>query len=311
MKKGVFAVILCAFLVACQGIGGFGGSGTTSQPQDFRFGTEGLSMSFMPNLPPPRVFENQPLTIMVRVENRGTTSLRQGDGQIYLSGFDNKIVTGIPGTGKPLPQLEGRSQFVPQGGFDVVTFDAAVASLEGLRVDKFTPTILATLCYKYETMASSQVCIDPNPFTPSKTPKVCTPGMAGLGSQGAPIAVSGIGVEANPGRTRFAITFQNVGGGDVFLQKDLAKCNPNSGGFSYTELDTVELVDVSVAGTSIKQSCRPVNNNLVRLVNGQATIYCELPVSGQQNAFLSAMNVYLRYGYSQSSRTSIEIRPVS
>jgi len=306
MKKSVFAVVaLCLLLVACQG---FGGSKTTQTPQDFRFGTEGLSMSFMPNLPPPRVFENQPLTIMLRVENRGTFSLRQGDAQIYLSGFDTRIITGIPGTGKSVPPLEGRSQYVPQGGFDVVTFDSTIASLTGLRADKFDAPLVAKACYKYETQAGGQVCIDPVPFTASRTQKVCTPGVVSLGSQGAPIAVSAIGVEANPGRTRFAITVQNVGGGDVFLQKDMAKCSPSSGGFSYTDIDAVELVDVSVAGTSVKQSCRPVNNNIVRLVNGQATIYCELPTQGQQ-AYVSSMNVYLRYGYSQSVSTRVEIRP--
>lgn len=305
MKKSVLVVLLCVFLVACQG---FGGSKTTQEPQNFRSGNEGLSMSFMPNLPPPRVFENNPLTIMLRVENRGTFSLRQGDAQIYLSGFDNRIITGIPGTGKAVPPLEGRSQFVPQGGFDVVTFDSTITSLTGLRVDKFDAPIVATACYKYETQASGQVCIDPNPFGASKTAKVCTPGVVSLGSQGAPIAVSAVGVEPNPGRTRFAITIQNVGGGSVFLQKDMNKCSPSSGGFSYTELDSVELVDVSVSGVSIKQSCRPANNNIVRLVNGLATIYCEFPSSGQQ-AYVSAMNIYLRYGYSQSTSTRIEVRP--
>ncbi len=306
MKKSVLAgIILCLFLVACQG---FGGSKTVQEPQNFRFGTEGLSMSFMPNLPPPRVFENQPLTVMLRVENRGTFSLRPSDAQIYLTGFDNRIITGIPGNGKPVPPLEGRSQYVPQGGFDVVTFDSTISSLTGLRVDKYEPTLLATACYKYETHASGQICIDPSPFTPSRTAKVCVPGVVALGSQGAPIAVSAIGVEPNPGRTRFAITIQNVGGGDVFLQKDMAKCNPNSGGFSYTDIDTLELVDVSVSGTSVKQSCRPVSGNNVRLVNGQATIYCELPTQGQQ-AYVSAINVYLRYGYSQTASTRIEVRP--
>lgn len=306
MKKSVLAVVtLCLFLVACQG---FGGAKTTQEPQNFRFGTEGLSMSFMPNLPPPRVFENNPLTVMLRVENRGTFSLRQGDAQIYLSGFDNRIITGIPGTGKSVPPLEGRSQYVPQGGFDVVSFDATISSLTGLRVDKYEPILLATACYKYETQASGQICIDPNPFAPSRTQKVCTPGIVSLGSQGAPIAVSAVGVEPNPGRTRFAISIQNVGGGTVFLQKDMSKCSPSSGGLGYTELDVVELVDVTVSGTSIKQSCRPVNNNNVRLVNGQATIYCELPTQGNQ-AYVSAINVYLRYGYSQTASTRIEIRP--
>jgi hypothetical protein len=90
----------------------------------------------------------------------------------------------------------------------------------------------------------------------------------------------------------------------------MAKCNPSVGfgDAAYTSLDVVELVDVSVSGTSVKQSCRPVNNNIVRLVNGQATIYCELPTQGQQ-AYVSAINVYLRYGYSQTASTRIEIRP--
>ncbi len=286
-----------------------------SQPVDFRTGSQGLYMGFVPNLPPPRLFAPGPFDVMLRVENRGTSPLGGPLDTIYLSGFDNTIITGISTTGLRIPVLEGRGPFVPQGGIDTVSFNRptpTLTSLTGRRIDKYVPTILATACYSYETVASAQVCVDPNPYAATSAAKVCTPAPVATGSQGAPIAVTNVLVDASPGKTRFTINIQNVGGGDVFREgaEFLTKCNPYNPGLSFNEIDSVQVADVLISGRSLLNTCRPRDNTgHIRLTNGQAQLFCEFPTPPGQNPYLTPLNIILRYGYRQSISTMVEIRP--
>ncbi len=309
MKKSALAVFLLLVLMACARVG-------TSEPEptDFRTGTQGLRLAFIPNLPPPRLFDREPLNVMLEVENLGTSTVGGPLDTIYLSGFDPTIITGVSRYGKKIPLLEGRGPYMPQGGIDTVSFTATIASLSGRRIDRYDPTILATACYHYETVASAQVCIDPNPYAPTRTERVCTPTTVGTGSQGAPIAVTSVEVEPAPGRTRFTIHIQNTGGGDVFRAESryLDKCNPYNPGLSFNEIDFLEVLDVSVSGQDIRLTCRPLDDTgHIRLTNGQASLFCETSELIGNTPYITPLNIVLSYGYRQSIATNIEIRPVS
>lgn len=311
MKKSVaFVVLVLLVLSAC-------GPRTTepAQPVDFRSGSQGLALSFLPNMPPPRLFDRDPFNVMIQVENRGTSTIGTvGGDRIYLSGFDQSIITGINNYGESIPELEGRSAYVPQGGFDTVSFKGTIASLVGKRIDKYTPTILATACYNYETVASAQVCIDPNPYATTSVQKVCTPATVATGSQGAPIAVTAVELTPSPGKTRFAVRISNVGGGDVFRNGNqyLDKCSPFAQGLGFDEVDYVQVVSMTISDESIRESCKPLDDSQhVRLTNGQATLFCELSNVRGQTPYLTPLNIVLKYGYRQSIATQIEIRPLT
>ncbi len=308
MKKCV--ILLFLLLLACAPRKAEG----PQQPVDFRTGTQGLFMEFVPNLPPPRLLSPGPFDVMLRVENRGTSPLGGPLDTVYLSGFDNTIITGILTTGARIPTLEGRSAYVAQGGIDTVSFKGNIAPLAGKRIDKYQPTILATACYNYETVASAQVCVDPNPFAPTAVAKVCTAGPVSLGSQGAPIAVTNVLVDASPGKTRFTVNIQNVGGGDVFRNgvEFMTKCNPYNPGLAFDEIDYVQVADVSISDVRIKPSCKPRDGtDHVRLTNGQATLFCEFSTPVGQSPYLAPLNIVLRYGYRQSIVRQVEIRPIA
>ena len=308
MKKSVLAVLLLAILIACAP------RSELPEPVDFRTGSEGLYMSFVPNLPPPRLFDREPFNAMIQIENRGTHDIGYAGDKIYISGFDNTIITGIRSDGEPIPDIEGRGPFIPQGGIDTVNFRGTISSLTGRRIDKYQPTILATACYTYETVASAQVCIDPNPYAPTAIERVCIPSTVGTGSQGAPIAITSVEVVAAPKKTRFTINLQNVGGGDVFRSgtRYLNSCNPYNPGLSFDEIDYVELLDVSVSGIDIRNDCKPVDNTgHIRLTNGQARLFCELSLPREQSPYLTPLNIILKYGYRQSIAIPIEIRPTA
>jgi len=308
MKKSVLVLFFLLVLIGCAGR-----KAEQPQPVDFRTGTQGLYLSFVSNLPPPKLYDREPLNIMVQVENKGTETVGPGD-VVFLSGFDTSIITDIPLQGVDIPTLEGRGPFLPQGGVDTISFRGRIQPFSSRRIDRYVPTLLLTACYHYETIASAQVCIDPNPFAPTSIQKVCTPSTVSTGSQGAPIAVTSVEVEAAPQKTRFKINVQNVGGGDVFRAgaDALRKCSPYAAGLTFDEVDFIRLADVSISNIHITETCKPRDNSgHLRLVNGQASIYCEYGAPPEQSPFLTPLNIVLQYGYRQSIARQVEIRAVS
>ena len=275
----------------------------------YRTGTQGLNLNFAPNLPPNRLFDTEAFSALVEIENRGAYPVGGPGDKIYLSGFDPSIITGILEWGENIPYIEGKTQFVTQGGLDVVGFKGTIAPLAPKNIDKYPVRLLATACYAYETIATAPICIDPDPYSPTTRAKICTPTSASLsGGQGGPIAVSLIEVEPSPGRTRFKIHVNNVGGGDVFRSggQYLQKCSPFTAGLGFDEIDYVELRDVMISGMSIKPTCKPLDKNHIRLTNGKGTVFCEFMTRGQ-DAYTTPMSITLAYGYKNSIFKDIEI----
>ncbi|MEM4263394.1 MAG: hypothetical protein QW666_00680 [Candidatus Woesearchaeota archaeon] len=304
-QKSVFAtIILLLVLTACAGAQMPGISKTKEQQaykSEYRTGTEGLRISFIENLPPPRLFDTEQFTAVLQIENKGAFTVGGPGDKIYLSGFDPTIITGISQWGMDIPPLEGKNQFVPEGVVDTVEFRGTIAPLKAKNINKYPVKLVATACYGYETTSTANVCIDPNPQA-LNVRKVCTPTQVSLGGgQGAPVSVNLVEVEASPGKTRFKINVQNIGGGDVFRSGTdyLARCSPFGQPLSFEAIDYVELVEVIVSGISIKQTCKPLDDNHIRLTNGKGVVFCEFATRGQ-DAYTTPIAITLRYGYRNS-----------
>jgi hypothetical protein len=309
MRKTIIItlLILAVFTSACTGIVQQGKE--TDLMTNYRTGSQGLVLRFVPNLPPARLFDTEPFNALIEVENKGSYTVGGASDRIYLSGFDPSIITGILEWGAEIPSVQGRTQFVTQGGMDVASFKGTIAPLGSRNIDKYPVRLLATACYGYETIATAPICIDPNPYAPITRPKICTPTAVGLGGgQGGPVAVTNVEVEPSPDRTRFKIHIQNVGGGEVFRSggNNLEKCSPFTEGLAFDEIDYVELRDVQVAGVSVKPTCKPLDNNHIRLTNGQGQVFCELMTRGE-DAYTTPMSITLEYGYRTSIFKDLEI----
>lgn len=309
MKRGVVTILCVLFLLGCTS------GGSTNQPREnWRTGNEGLYVNWLPNLPPPRIYDDQPVEAVIDIENHGAAPVGGPGDKIYLSGFDPNIITGITTSGATIPQMEGKNEFGP-GGIGTVSFKGVIRALGFRNVEKYTPRMLLTSCYGYETIGADNVCIDPDPYASSNAPKVCTPSSVSMGgSQGAPITLGPIEVEPSPGRTRFKITVTNSGRGDVFKPgtQQLDKCSPYSdSGFDYADLDTVQITDVSVSGVSILPSCRPSTNGFLRLQNGRGQIYCELTNIPGNTAYTTTITVKAIYGYRETQTRDLTILKVS
>ncbi|MBI4451478.1 hypothetical protein HY642_05875 [Candidatus Woesearchaeota archaeon] len=305
--KRVWLVALLVLIASCA-------KGTERTGTDWRTGTQGLVITFEPQQPPSQLYDDQEFNAVVRVENKGAFGVGSAGDRVYLSGFAQNIITGIPTNGIQLPKIGGKTQYSQgRGETDFVTFKGALRHV----TDPYPPTILATACYGYETIATGTMCIDPDPYSVTSKQKVCTPGSAtGLGGgQGGPVAVTAIEQEPARGRTRIKITISNAGNGEVFKAGGgyLSKCSPfHPEGLGFDEKDFVQLVDVRVGPTdSIRATCKPTDQGSVRLIDGRTTVYCDYTNIRGSSAFTTPLSVTLRYGYRTAVFRTVNILPSS
>ncbi|RLE48089.1 hypothetical protein DRJ25_00715 [Candidatus Woesearchaeota archaeon] len=285
-----------------------------TQTETYITGTEGATIRFLPNLPPEQLYDTEPFTAMIEITNEGASQIGGPGDRVYLSGFDPSIITGIPTTGIQIPKLEGRSVYAKEPETNTITFKGRIKNLRNTRIDKYPLTLLATACYSYETTANAGVCIDPNPHSPTTKQKVCTPEDIPLGTQGAPIAVEGIDVVPSKGTTRFRIHISNVGQGDVFRNgiEFLQKCSPYSTGLDFEDIDYVQIGDIIVGGTNIRQTCKPLDKKgNIKLTDGRATVICELKNIRGQTPYTTPITITLKYGYRTSIFQDLEIIPAN
>lgn len=285
---------------------------------NFRTGSQGLDMRYAQNLPPPRLYDDQEFDVMIEVYNRGATDISGGNSKVFLSGFDGSIISGVRATttafvgdyGATLEGLEGKSQLNPTGDFETIEFKGQIRDLESRNIDVYSPTLLATACYRYETIANPTVCIDGDPFSTASKQKICIPGTVGTGSQGAPIAVPSVEVDARPRTTQFRINIQNVGGGTVFKDgfQFLSRCDPyDRDGLSYRDVDYVTLQQVRVGQKDITGSCKPIDDRgNIRLPDGNGFIICTMR-DITDPVYTTPLRIVLRYGYRSSISQRVEI----
>jgi len=316
-------------------------------------GTKGLTMEFVKNFPQDEYIlsggDKEGIEIVLDVRNEGAftpstdnfldinienidgATDEQGFGNIFLGGFDDKIIISdddIKGMDKTQSLgnlfLPGKSSINPRGGIDTISFNGKIITAN-VHIDQYEPTILATMCYSYLTEAGPSVCIDFNPYD-TREDKVCNIESKSFSSQGAPIAVTKIVQEATKNKIRFKITIENVGSGDTINFKSLDKCIPSPDkGLDREDFDFVELLSVTV-GTNelfiptknsesslILSKCGPFakeNSNLIRLFNGEGFVICTLDkedFSNVQSAYTTPLNIILRYGYRETISKKIKI----
>ena len=302
---------------------------------EVRTGTEGLKLSFLPNAPPEKIHvgqeEKNEFDVELELKNKGAyPQPNEGVGgvglvgKVYLSGYDPKIIRFESKDGKSgdlsAMALEGRSTLNPNGGQDILSFKGIVDA-NNLNVERYEPTLLATACYNYFTVAGPPVCIDPNPYSTIKEKKVCEIKPITLSSQGAPIAVTKIDEEAFATKTTFRITIKNVGNGDVIKYQRTDKCDPSTDVKLVREdIDKVYVQNIRIANRDLR--CGPFAEStlagafkgtagFIRLINGEGAIICDLPKEDYKEsntAYTTPLNIVLAYAYRNTVERKMQIR---
>jgi len=288
-----------------------------------RVGTEGIALSFGQGAPPDLIqveegdTNSNSFEILIEARNKGAYPQLGQDapstfGNVYLSGFDKGIIQIEPSSYSMNPQnLEGKSTINTNGGLDIIIFKGTINA--NLIENKYDPTILATACYTYETIAAPQICIDPDPYSTINR-KVCTPQEIALTGQGAPVAVTKVVTEAFAKKTQFRIWFKNVGGGEIIKKESINKCTSTEK-LAREDFDKIMVDEVKLASTQL--TCGPFNeggkltNGVVRMINNEGSIICEIPSSSYAqtvSAYTTPLKISLSYGYKSVASKKIMIK---
>lgn len=315
--------------------------------EDIRIGSEGVSVSFMPNNPPPIIHVEpniQNVDVILEITNRGAypqpEDAKPLSGKLYLSGYDKNILEFEPAFfDLSKKALNGKSLVNPKGESDVAVFKGKI-KLENLKVEKYESAFLATMCYHYTTIAGPSVCIDPDPYagqTSAPQKKVCQIAPITLSSQGAPVAIVRIDEQPFATRTEFLITIKNVGAGEVIRNKPevtqasqpaaqtaadtdpISKCDPfGTSKLSREDIDKVFVDEVSTGQVNLL--CWPFTDKsfkaeqgFVRLTNGEGSIKCELQKTdsgypGGNTAYTTPLKIVLSYAYKTTAESKTLIK---
>ncbi|HLP79935.1 MAG TPA: hypothetical protein VK158_04835 [Acidobacteriota bacterium] len=275
---------------------------SSGTPSDYRTGSEALRINFMSNNQ--HVFyDGDEMVLLFEASNKGTGDI--DGGQFYLSGFDPNYLSAARVEPSEMFSLEGKDQYNPTGEFsDVYTIRADVKSPENR--NRFPQSVMVTACYEYETIASAEVCIDPDPSNRRLQEKVCTTSTRGVGAQGHPVVVTSVEPIVGKDSIRFNIRFANSGSGQVF---DPRLSNDDCAmGLDYNEVDRVVVDYVSLGGKNLDCSY----TDSVRLINGgSGLISCTCDKAGciedPYSAYWSILEIGMRYGYKNVITTDVTI----
>ena len=319
VKNKIKFEILFLFLLLIVIVGCAQQDGKSSREETIT-GTDGLTIEFLEGYPQDRYIVSgsaEPISVMLDVRNKGTFPKENeqnilGFGQIYLSGFDNRIIAMEQVKSLSGLNLPAATSLYPEGGFDTVRFNGYM-NIGYLEVDRYEPTIQATICYPYSTRLGTSVCIDPFPYDETQE-KVCEMGTYTFSSQGAPVAVTRIEQEASTNKIQFKITIKNVGDGDIISLGKLAACNPLYGAaLERDDFDKVALASVTLGSVPILGSCGPFaegSGNIIKLYKGEGYVICSVDIAyfgGPGSAYTTPLNIELQYGYRSTISKQIKI----
>ncbi|MBI2545549.1 hypothetical protein HYV81_00015 [Candidatus Woesearchaeota archaeon] len=312
MRKVQLITILLLFVVVFAGCKKSDTKTLTGKDINFHRGSEGIVVTFLPNSPPSRVFQNQDIAIHVQAENKGAYDSEYA--RLFISGFERSSLQGNWQDGSDTNvdltlngPFRGKSQVNPEGALDIKTYTAK-AAVPVSSADKYTANVLITSCYSYRTQANPVVCIDPDPFSVVRKDKVCEVRDVGLaGGQGAPIAITKVEEEVGNNKVFFRIFISNVGNGKV-MKPEIVTTSKCPYGLDVLDINKVQVTQISVPSLTLDK-CEPELSRGVTLINGQGFVFCSfnLPQDKEQTSYTTPLNIELSYGYSSSVQKQLEI----
>ncbi|MCK4589254.1 MAG: hypothetical protein KAT77_02340 [Nanoarchaeota archaeon] len=304
MKRWWIGLMLSILLVGCQPLVGGGETPeeTSGLSRYARSGFQGLDMRFIQDLPPNSLWDVAELVIVNELKNVGSYNIEADKCFIEVSGIDRNIVRNLqPGIRQSCDDIEGKSVYNTEGGFNQIEFQSASIILpEG--VDRYAPNIVLSACYNYKTIASPQVCIDPGFYQLTSEQKSCQVRDVPLGGgQGAPVSVDNVKVDMVGQKAIFQLDISNTGPGRVVSPR--AALNQCPGNMRYDDFDEVGFI-ISLSG-EFPEKCTP-SDHLVRLTNNKGKVFCTFNV-GSTAAYEAPLNIELNYKYLQSISKKVEI----
>ena len=298
----------------------------TKKDIDVRVGVEGLKLEFLKNTPPQKIFERELFPVIIKVGNKGAFSLKDNNKAILSLGVEKDYTENVQLLAGGRVQkvdgnaanfdLEGRSIVNQKGEEEVISYNLKAGKVDP-QSEFHSSTVIATLCYPYQTILESTVCIDTDISNIRPGKKVCKlQDIVFNNGQGAPVAVTKIEVQMLPtqesqsqeggyGRIKpqFLIFVENKGQGTVIRKESVNEFCTQSGA-THKNINIV-YVDASLSGQKLK--CQLVATEgtsfprHIKLKDKKDIIWCSkeegIPA---QDTYLTPLKIVLGYGYTQS-----------
>ena len=325
MKKSILIIlILILFTLGC---------GTTSTKKttdvDVRVGFNGLLLEFLKNTPPQKLFEDDVFPVIIKVRNNGAYSLEKDEKAILSLGIEKDYTKKIEllvagkvqsaGIGNAATfNLEGKSKINTKGEEEVISYNIQAGKVDP-QSEFHASTVIATLCYPYQTILDTTVCVDTDISNLRPGKKACKAQDLILNNgQGAPIAIAKIEVNMLPAevdeknqprkiKPQFLIFIENKGQGTA-IKKEVVKdfCTKSD-----TSHENLNRVYVSAKLSNEELDCTPKEKEssnekqaLVKLKDKKELVRCTLEkeksIQSSLDPYLSPLRIELNYGYTQS-----------
>jgi len=301
-------ILVSLLITSCSGpvAGGEKPLDTLAAAKIVQSGTQGIELKFMQGFPPPYIYDQNELTALIEVQNKGAHNILPNECFIQASGFDTSIIPGgldFPRScAENLPELEGKNLYNVKGSLNQIEFTSSGISLPD--IPEYSPNIKFSACYQYHTRSTPSVCIDPLRYQVSSQQKACNyqRNIATGGGQGGPVGVGYVVSEMIGNRAHFEISIRNMGTGEVLSPyADIRSC---SSSFDRTQKNKVAYT-VKLGHGSFG-NCKP-QGGIVTLYNGQETkIFCDFNIPGTV-AYETPLTIDLDYGYMQSYNNQVRI----
>ncbi len=282
--------LLLLLLVACQ-YAPFQKPKIQPPPPELFTGTSSLDVKFNP-ASMSSVFMCSQADVFVDVANSGSYNIENG---LYSFISEDQFLKPLSAKQERF-SLKGKSRFDPVGEFRQIHFKLQNLGIPS-QFESFVSPLIFQACYKYKTLASAPVCIDPdiqnlNPVKP------CQPRPVVLsGGQGAPVAVTRVEPrmvpEGDKVKPMFAIYVQHLGSGSVVKEEGAeSACTGGPSGAAFANF-----ADVSVELQGRKLQCDPAE---VRIDTGkESSFFCkdENLYDISAGTFSTVLSIDLSYGY--------------
>jgi len=273
---------------------------------DFRTGKQGILMEFLNNAPPNEIYEDYPFQIGVILENVGASDIKNGfisftveEAYMELMNQNDESIRF---------NLKGKSISLPTGDQLVKIIKAKTKKIGG-QSEKHESTILANVCYQYQTKKDITTCIDTDVYDLKKMQKVCRVKDITLAPQGAPVSITKVESEMLPAeddnliKPAFKIHIKNVGNGEVIDKgkiSDICSSEP----VDYKELN---IVDIKVMLSNEELECKPIPLKL-KYEGDVVRCILEKGVPKEKATYTTPLTIELNYGYTYSISKKIIIK---
>jgi len=339
-----YGVVLLFLIAACNGGGDvIGGAPTTP----FLGGSQGLEISFLEGTPPAEVTDGDTFDFqaLVSLKNNGEhefadpsgTPAVVGDIKVSLIGFSPNDFRSSAAPGDA-------GDFDPSDLTDVNPADTPTAKKrdsEGNIIEpteifiefpktgknfKFKSTLAgntvfifrADVCYKYQTIAVSEMCVLANQIDVADN-AICDPsGSKATFSSGSPVQISGFRQNV-VGKDKIQLVFEIVhqGGGNVFDPTVAADCPKDPTNRRNKEKEV--RVDVQTGiGTTAQLKCVGlttaasgsdiVASGIVKLINGRRTVTCTQELDDGRTDFKRNVDINVTFNYLDSTDKEVLVK---